>query len=153
MERILISACLLGHPVRYDGSAKPVADPRLQTWLAEGRLVAACPESLGGLPTPRAPAEIQPGKHLRVVDATGRDQTSAFELGARAALQLALDHGCTIALLKDGSPSCGSTYVLDGTFSGTRRTARGATAALLVEHGITVFSEHDIDGLAARLSA
>lgn len=158
MDRILISACLLGRPVRYNGSGKPLADPRLESWQAEGRLVPVCPELMGGLPVPRPAAEIAGGSgddvlagRANVVTTTGEDVTSAFVAGARAALDLALRTGCRHALLVDRSPSCGSIQIYDGTFSARRIAGAGVTTALLVAHGIGVFGEAEIDRLAEAL--
>jgi uncharacterized protein YbbK (DUF523 family) len=160
MDRILISACLLGRPVRYDGSGKLLADPRLDRWLAEGRLVPICPELVGGLAVPRPSAEITGGSgddvlagRARVVTATGEDVTAAFLAGAEAALDLARRNGCVHALLIDRSPSCGSLKIYDGTFSGRRIAGAGVTAALLAAHGIGVFADHEIDRLAKALEA
>jgi len=95
--RILVSACLLGRPVRYDGRGKPLADERLAAWQARGRIVPLCPEGAGGLPTPRPPAEIEPGAtaaevlegRARILTATGEDVTAPFLAGARIALDTA----------------------------------------------------------------
>ena len=97
-----------------------------------------CPEQLGGLPTPRVPAEIQPDG--RVVDAAGTDRTAAFEAGAREVLRIAQERGCTRAILKEKSPSCGVHLVYDGTFSGALVPGMGKAAALLAASGIDVVS-------------
>ena len=160
MPRILVSACLLGQPVRYDGRAKPLHDRLLATWQAQGWLVPLCPEVAAGLPTPRAPAEIAPGTTARdvlagrgrVLGATGDDVTRAFVAGARFALQVAQDRGCGAALLTDGSPSCGSTRVYDGHHAGQRVPGAGVTAQVLRDHGIAVFAPHQIADLAEWLT-
>ena len=159
MERILVSACLAGLPVRYDGSAKTLASVLLQTWRDEGRLVVVCPEVAAGFGTPRRPAEIQLHRKGRdVLDGTasirdnaGADVTALFIDGARHALQQALAHDCRYALLADGSPSCGSSFIYDGTFSSVAHDASGVTAALLERHGIRVFAPNGIDELAALI--
>lgn len=160
MHRILISACLIGRPVRYDGAGKPLADPRIADWLAEGRLVPLCPEMLGGLPVPRPPAEIVGGDgddvlagRATVVTATGEDVTAAFLAGAVAALDLARREGCGQALLIDRSPSCGSLSIYDGSFSGQRVPGAGVVAALLAASGIAVYADHQLDRLAAVIAA
>ncbi len=161
MERILVSACLIGWPVRYDGAAKTLADPRLARWAEEGRLVPFCPETAGGLATPRAPAEIAPGATAetvrsgdgRILDADGGDHTAAFLEGARVAVATARVRGCRYALLTEGSPSCGVDFVADGTFSGRREAGEGVTASALRAAGLEVFSSLDIDALAARIGA
>jgi uncharacterized protein YbbK (DUF523 family) len=153
-EKILVSACLLGAKVRYHGGDAACDHPLLRQWLNEGRLVSACPEQDGGLPTPRPAAEIVgPGgggavlAGLAVVrTAAGADVTSSFRIGADRALEVAKQHRIRIAILKDASPSCGSAAVYDGTFSGTRTAGAGVTAALLEAHGVRVFSERDLEG-------
>ena len=136
---LIVSACLLGEPCRYDGKALPNA--AVCALAKTHRLIPVCPEQLGGLPTPRTPAEIQPDG--RIVDAKGIDRTAAFEAGAQATLRIAREHGCTHAVLKANSPSCGARRIYDGTFSGTLIPGRGKTAALLEDSGIEVLSEAD----------
>ena len=158
--RILVSACLVGEPVRYDGAAKETGHPALARWQAEGRLVLVCPELEGGFGVPRPPAEIADGLSgrevlsgkARVLAATGEDVTAGYLAGARAALALARSQGCAFALLTDGSPSCGSRAIHAGRFDGRRRPGSGVTAALLRQQGIEVFAETEIDALEARLS-
>jgi uncharacterized protein YbbK (DUF523 family) len=159
MDRILISACLLGAPVRYDGKGKLLAHPLIERWRGEGRLVSFCPELAGGFQTPRAPAEIAGranGEAVlagegRVIDSTGDDVTAMFLDGARQALAKARAEDCRYALLIDGSPSCGSLTIYDGRFSGDKHPGRGVTAALLASSGVTVFAPADIDRLAVLL--
>lgn len=161
MERILVSACLLGRPVRYDGGSKPVGDPLLLRWRDEGRLVAACPEMLGGLPTPRPAAELEAGATAADVLAglaavrteAGDDVTEAFLSGARATLELARETGCRLALLQDRSPSCASLERHDGGFSGRMVADPGVTTALLEEQGISVYGPARLDDLARHLAA
>lgn len=159
MERILVSSCLLGSPVRYHGGDARCAHPILQQWAREGRLVSVCPEVAGGLGTPRPPAEIVgPGAGAAVLDGTapvrtadGADVTDAFVAGARAALAVAQAHGIKMAVLKDGSPSCASGSLYDGSFSGRSRHGSGVTAALLAAHGIRVFAESELEEAAVWL--
>jgi uncharacterized protein YbbK (DUF523 family) len=73
-------------------------------------------------------------------------------VGAEHAVELARREGIRIAILKDGSPSCGSTAVYDGSFTGTRVPGRGVTAAALEAAGVRVFSETEIEAAAARLA-
>ena len=149
MESVLVSACLLGEKVRYDGGDKRCDDPILQRWLREGRVVPVCPEVAGGLTTPRAPAEIAEGagglevlrQAAKVMDATGRDVSEQFRQGARQALQLVRSKGIRIAVLKEGSPSCGTGYTYDGSFTGKKVNQVGVAAAGLREAGVRVFSE------------
>ena len=155
--KILISACLLGQPVRYDGKGKPLSHPTIERWRSEGRLVTICPEMAGGMPVPRPPAEIENGAsgldvlegRARVLEVTGGDVTAQFIAGAERALAFARANGCTHALLIDGSPSCGSVAIYDGSFSGVKHAGSGVTAALLEKAGIAVFSPADIDRLEA----
>ena len=158
--KILVSACLLGRPVRYDGSAKTLAHAALEQWKADDRLVVICPELAAGFMTPRPPAEIadrRSGRDVlsnraRVIEAIGADVTELYLQGARAALSLARAHDCRFALLTDGSPSCGSGFISDGAFVGRKHMGEGVTSALLRENGIEVFSEAQIAVLQERLS-
>jgi uncharacterized protein YbbK (DUF523 family) len=144
--KVLVSACLLGAPVRYNGKDKKTNHPVLQRWIDEGRVVSVCPEVLGGLGTPRPPAEIVQIGGLRRVHANdGRDVTAEFERGAAEALDQARRHGARVAILKEGSPSCGTRYVYDGTFTSTPVSGDGVTAALLRGEGIKLFSENELD--------
>lgn len=158
MEKILVSACLLGAPVRYNGTHAFVEDSVLATWQREGRLVAFCPEQYGGLPTPRPAAEIVGGdghavlrRTARVVDQHHQDFTEAFVRGAQGALRLCQQQGIKGAVLKADSPSCGSHSIYDGQFAGNKTPGVGVTTALLQQHGIRVFHEHEIEAAVAWL--
>lgn len=161
MERILVSACLIGWPVRYDGAAKTLHSPILARWAEEGRLVPICPETAAGLPTPRPAAEIAPGIDAAavvaggggIVDARGEDHSAAFREGARIAVATARVRGCRFALMTEGSPSCGVDLVGDGSFSGRRRAGEGVVTRALRDAGIEVFSSVDVEALAARLAS
>lgn len=156
VEKIFISSCLMGARVRYDGRAKTLDDQLLATWRAEGRLVALCPEMAAGLPTPRAPTEIAPGATALAVlngragiyDKDGLDMTGDFTQGADLALEVAQQNGCRFALLTDGSPSCGSTYVYSGDFDGQHVSGEGVVAARLRGAGIAVFAQDQLGDLA-----
>lgn len=150
MEKILVSACLLGARVRYHGGDARAQHLVLDRWLAEGRIVTVCPEVAGGLPTPRPPAEIvQRTPRLRVVTNDGRDVTSAFEQGAEGAARAVAEYGIRVAVLKDASPSCGSTRIYDGTFTGRAIAGDGVTTARLRALGVRIFSEAELDRAAA----
>jgi len=157
--KILISACLAGHPVRYNGSAKPLAHPLVDKWRAEGRLVTVCPELMAGFSVPRPPAENAAGGgggyalsgKGRVIEETGGDVTAQFVAGAQAALAVAQANDCRFALLIDGSPSCGSRTIYDGKFIGQKHSGAGVTATLLRSHGIEVFADTEIEDLGIRL--
>ncbi|WP_087096944.1 DUF523 domain-containing protein [Nocardiopsis sp. JB363] len=161
MRKVLVSACLMGRRVRYDGRAKPVDDTTVERWRGEGRLVVHCPEIAGGLPVPRPPAEIEPGAdaadvlagRARILTPEGVDVTDHFVSGARAALATAQAHGVAVALLKQSSPSCGSRVVYDGTFAGRKVPGEGVTAHLLREHGIPVLDEEQVAEAATLLDA
>ncbi|MHC8323397.1 2-thiouracil desulfurase family protein [Pseudomonas sp. GB2N2] len=157
MQKILVSRCLLGHRVRYDGGASGPFD-QLQQWLDEGRVVPLCPEVAGGLPTPRAAAEIPGGQGSEVLEGRalvmtieGEDVSTQFLSGAYQALELVRKHDIRIAVLKANSPSCGNLLAYDGTFSGVKVSGEGVTAALLKRHGVQVFSELELAEAAASL--
>jgi len=157
MQKILVSRCLLGHHVRYDGGAHgPLA--LLQRWQAEGRVVALCPEVAGGLPTPRPAAEIASGQGAQVLDGQlsvltidGEDVTAAFVAGAEQALALVRQYGIRLALLKARSPSCGNRENYDGSFSGVKVAGEGVTAAALRRAGVQVFNEEELLAAEAAL--
>jgi len=157
MQKILVSRCLLGQRVRYDGGAHGPFN-LLERWQWEGRIVPLCPEVAGGLPTPRAPAEIAGGQGAQVLDGLlpvltveGEDVTAAFVEGAQQALALVAQHGIRIAVLKARSPSCGNRETYDGSFSGTKVTGEGVTAAALRRAGVQVFSEDELAAAEAAL--
>lgn len=137
---ILVSACLLGTPCRYDGKSKPC--PAVLALQDRYDWIPVCPEEAGGLPTPRLPSERQGN---RVCMKNGRDVTQNYQNGAIAALQIAQAHGCAIAVLKEKSPSCGCGKIYDGTFTNTLINGDGITAALLKQHGIRVCGETEIE--------
>ncbi len=146
---ILVSACLLGHKVKYNGSSNDYA--LLQKYNARGRFVAVCPECFGRLPVPRPPVEIRYGTgrkvldgRAKVADAEGRDLTAAMLLGAEKVLRIAETYHAETAILKDGSPSCGVHRIYDGSFSGTKVRGTGVAAAMLQQHGLTVYAEDDM---------
>ncbi len=149
MAKVLVSACLLGAKVRYDGRDNLLDHPVLKRWHQQGRLVAACPETLGGLPTPRAPAEIQTRFPILITTDADVDVTPEFLSGAEQALDLAHQHECCCALMKARSPSCGNQEIYDGSFSGTLTTAPGVAADELLRNGIPVFNEHQLSELIA----
>ena len=139
--KLLVSACLLGVCCRYDGDSK--AYPGIEQLARRHTLVPVCPEQLGGLPTPRPPAERRGD---RVVTRSG-DVTEQYRRGAEEALKLCKLLGCEAAVLKERSPSCGRGAVYDGTFTGTLTPGDGVTAELLAAHGIPVYGESRIEDL------
>lgn len=146
--RVLVSACLLGARCRYDGASKPL--PGLERLLDAIDPVPVCPEQLGGLPTPRTPAE-RCGD--RVVTRDGTDVTAQYERGAQEALRLAQTTGCTLALLKEKSPSCGCGRIYDGTHTGTLTDGNGVAAELLLQNGVRVLGETQLEELLNSLAA
>lgn len=137
--KILISACLLGHACRYDGQSKPCQKALDLAQSAE--LIPFCPECMGGLPTPRPPAEI---RGTRVINAVGQDVTAQYRKGAEEALRLCKMLGITKAILKAKSPSCGKGAVYDGSFTRMLTSGDGITAALLRAQGIEVLTEEEL---------
>jgi len=155
--RILISACLLGQPVRYNGRGSLCDHPVIHKWRAAGQIVPLCPEVAAGFSTPRPSAEIETGftgrdvieGRARIFEDTGHDVTAQMLAGAKLAVERALKENCAFALLKEGSPSCGSRLIYSGRFDGDTRTGHGVVAAALRSNNIQVFSEHQIDELVA----
>lgn len=145
--KILISTCLLGVNTQWDEDCKRIDG--LIGLVESGKAVFLCPEQLGGLPTPREPAEIEKGKTAedvlegegKVLTKSGKDVTKQFVLGAQRILAFCQEIGIETAILFAGSPSCGSKQTYDGTFSGTKRPGRGITAELLEQNGIKVYNE------------
>ncbi|WP_408955036.1 DUF523 domain-containing protein [Natroniella sp. ANB-PHB2] len=149
---ILVSACLLGKNCKYSGGNN--YHQELSDLLKEEEVVSVCPEELGGLPTPRIPAEIIGGdgvdvlnKQAEVVNQKGKNLTSNFITGANRVLTIAKQKECQLAILKEFSPSCGTKLIYDGNFSATKEEGVGVTTAILEEAGIEVYSEEDINQL------
>ena len=142
MEKILISACLLGFECKYCGGSNKLPEQQLAALGERFRLIPVCPETAGGLPTPRDPSERLGDK---VVSNQGRDVTAQYQKGAETALTLARRYGCKAALLKEKSPSCGSGLIYDGSFTGTLVTGDGVAAEELKKEGLIVFGESDVD--------
>ena len=137
--KVLVSACLLGVSCRYDGQSK--AYPLVEELCRRHEVVPVCPEQLGGLPTPRVPAERQ---GAQVVTKEGTDVTAQYLRGAAEAVHLARKLGCTVAVLKERSPSCGSGAIYDGTFTGALTTGFGTAAEALRAAGIRVMGESQL---------
>lgn len=141
--KILISACLIGENVKYDGGNNALHVKILEQWKEEGVLVPLCPEVLGGLNVPRPACEVIEGTRT-VICKTGEDVTQEFAQGAKESLCLAKEEGVCMAILKARSPSCGKDIIYDGTFTSTRVNDSGITCKLLQESGIPVFSEEEL---------
>ncbi|MGP4715636.1 DUF523 domain-containing protein [Psychrobacter sp. T6-6] len=151
MEKVLVSACLLGKPVQYNGKGLAAASDILTRWQIEGRLVLVCPEVDAGMSIPRAPAEIVRGDGTdvwlgksEVIEETGTDVSVYFKKRAQLALALCQKHHIKVAVLTESSPSCGSNTIYNGHFSNNKIAGMGVTAALLRKHGIEVFSQYDL---------
>ena len=143
--KIVVSACLLGEPCRYDGRSKPCeAVIRLGD---RHDLIPVCPEVMGGLPTPRPPAELQTDG--RVINRAGTDVSEAYRRGAEETLRVAREQACEVAVLKEKSPSWGRIY--DGSFTGTLTDGNGVTVSLLAASGIRVLGESEIEDGSADL--
>lgn len=138
MERLLISACLIGADCKYSGGNNALDGGTLRALRERYELVPVCPEFAGGLPTPRDPSERLNG---RVVSCNGRDVTREYERGADVALELARRFDCHKALMKERSPSCGSGEIYDGSFSGTVISGYGTAAEKLRAAGAEVIGE------------
>ncbi|QQE81334.1 DUF523 domain-containing protein [Alicyclobacillus sp. SO9] len=142
----IVSSCLIGCKCRYDN--KSALSPEVEKLVQSREAVPVCPEQLGGLPTPRFPAEIVGGDGFdvidgtaRVIDSHGNDVTQSFINGAYRTLNVAETIRATTAILKKNSPSCGSNFIYDGSFSGNKKEGVGVTTALLIRNGLVVSDE------------
>ncbi|MBM4763312.1 DUF523 domain-containing protein [Bacillus sp. B15-48] len=149
-ERILVSSCLAGLAVRYNGT--DCLHKKIRKLIDEKKAVSICPEVVGGLSIPREPAEILSGDgedvldgKARVVNQSGKDVTDFFIKGAYKTLEKAQEINATFVVLKENSPSCGSTMIYNGKFTGTKVAGNGVTSALLKRHGFRVISEEQLD--------
>lgn len=149
---ILVSSCLEGIECRYNGSH--AASEKIRKLVDEKKAVMACPELLGGFSTPREPAEIIGGTGedvlngtAKIVTASGEDVTELYMEGAAKTLAYAKEINASAVILKENSPSCGSGFIYNGTFSGKKITGSGVTAALLKQAGYRVISENELDDI------
>ena len=147
---ILISSCLAGLKVRYNGTDS--LDERIQQLVLENKAITVCPELLGGFSTPREPAEIFGGDgeavldgKARVLEKSGRDLTELYVKGAYHTLDKARELNVSTVLLKEYSPSCGSSIIYNGEFNGTKYVGAGVTTALFRRNNIHVISEEDFE--------
>ena len=137
--KILVSGCLLGENCKYNGGnnySEIVAE-----YIKGHEVISVCPECLGGLPTPRVPAEIVNGV---VTNREGQNVDAEFRKGAEIALEIAQKEQIDVAILQSRSPSCGVKQIYDGTFSGTRIDGQGVFARLLKENGIPMMDVEDL---------
>lgn len=145
----IVSACLAGLNVRYNGKSKP--NEKVIRMVLKGEAVAVCPEQLGGLPTPRAPLEIRGGtgddvlrKKAKVFNCEGEDKTRELVRGAKETLKIAKERGVKEAVFAARSPSCGCGRIYDGSFSGRLHNGDGVTTALLKRNGVKVITEEEL---------
>ncbi|MCP4745775.1 MAG: DUF523 domain-containing protein [Desulfobacteraceae bacterium] len=158
MQKILVSACLLGNKVRYNGADLFFESPILKTWIDQGRVVSFCPEVSAGLPVPRSAAEICGGNgglvlsgKAKVIEKNGTDVSKEFINGAQLALKVCKQQNITVAILAESSPSCGSNTIYNGKFSNIKIAGSGVTSSLLKRHGIKVYSQYEICKAAESL--
>ena len=142
MEKIIVSSCLLGNNTKYNGNNNYVSDIELLKDIYE--IIPICPEVMGGLSIPRIPSEV---KDNRVINKEGIDVTKYFNLGMEKTIDIVNKYNIKIAILKDGSPSCGNSYIYDGTFSGTKVDGFGVTAKELSKLGIKIYNENNFKEL------
>jgi len=152
MQKILVSACLLGEKVRYDGLVVPVSKMMTGILRSTSVIIPFCPEVAGGLPVPRNSAEISGKDGFDVLDGksiiknkSGDDVTLFYLNGAAKTLETAIKNNIKAAILKEKSPSCGKSLIYDGTFTKTLKSGKGVTAALFERNGIHVFNEKEIE--------
>ena len=144
---ILVSACLLGIDCKYNGLNNK--NENVLKYLEGKNYVIACPEQLGGLTTPRNPSEIvKIGENeindYKLLSNEGKDVSESFIKGANETLKIARIFNCTEAILKEGSPSCGSSFIYDGSFTGKKICGQGVTTDLLRKNNIKVISENQV---------
>jgi uncharacterized protein YbbK (DUF523 family) len=152
MQKILVSACLLGYMVRYDGLVLPALKRLTDAFGPIADMIPFCPEVAGGLPVPRNPAEISGKDGFNVLNGeatvknkSGDDVTLFYLNGAAKALETAIKNNIKMAVLKEKSPSCGNSLIYDGTFAKTLKSGKGVTAALFERNEIRVFNEKEIE--------
>jgi len=150
--KILVSACLLGYMVRYDGLVIPALKRLTDAFEQTADMVPFCPEVAGGLPVPRDPSEIIGKDGFDVLDGKatvknkrGYDVTPLYLKGAAKALETAINNDIRMAVFKGNSPSCGNSFIYDGSFAGILKHGKGVTAALFERNGIHVFNEKEIE--------
>ena len=145
MEKLLISSCLIGNNTKYNGKNNYIKE--IEQLKLKYELIPICPEVLGGLSIPRDPSEINNDK---VISINNKDVTKEFNIGANKALNIALLNNIKYALLKDGSPSCGNTYIYDGTFKNNKIDGIGITTKLLKSHNIKIYNENNFNELLKK---
>jgi len=143
MKKVLISSCLLGENVKYNGGNNAITQNAfIQKLKSLNLLISICPEVEGGLSIPRTPVEIKDNK---AIDKNGEDKTKEFTQGAKRMLEVALKNGIKMAIMKSKSPSCGNGQIYDGTFSKTIIHSDGISVALLKAYNIKIFNEQELE--------
>ena len=137
--KILVSGCLLGENCKYNGGNN--YSEKVAEYIKGHEVISVCPECLGGLPTPRIPAEIVDGV---VTNREGQVVDEEFRRGAQIALEIARKEQIDVAILQSRSPSCGSKQIYDGTFSGVKVDGQGVFAKLLKEQGFHMIDVEDL---------
>ena len=146
--KVLISACLLGDNVKYSGGNNLTPELVILLEKYKVKIVKVCPECFAGLPIPRVPSEI---KETKVFSKDGRDITEEFLSGAEKTFKIAKENQIDFAILKERSPSCGSSYIYDGSFSGKVIQEQGLTVRKLNEENIVIFSEENLEEIEKYL--
>ena len=137
--KIMLSACLMGENCKYNGGNN--LSEKVLEYIKGHEVISVCPEVMGGLPTPRIPAEIVDGI---VTAKDGRNVDKEFRTGAEKALQIAKENQVDLVILQSRSPSCGSKQIYDGTFSGKRIDGQGVFARMLMENGFQIIDVEDL---------
>ena len=138
MEKVLVSACLVGENCKYNGGNNK--NDKIIEFLKDKEVILVCPEVMGGLSTPRFKSEILGGK---VINEYGDDVSEYFANGAKIALSKAIENNVTLAILKEKSPSCGVKKVYNGQFNGTLVKGSGVFSSLIGQLGIKILTEED----------
>ena len=138
MEKVLVSACLVGENCKYNGGNNK--NDKIIEFLKDKEVILVCPEVMGGLSTPRFKSEILGGK---VINEYGEDVSEYFANGAKIALSKAIENNVTLAILKEKSPSCGVKKVYNGQFNGTLVKGSGVFSSLIGQLGIKILTEED----------
>ena len=142
MEKVIVSACLVGENCKYNG--KNNKNEKIINFLKDKEVILVCPEVMGGLTTPRLKSEILVNNSdLKVINEENDDVTDCFVKGAIKSLQKAINSDVKLAILKEKSPSCGVKQIYNGEFNGTKVDGSGVFTRLLIENGIKVLSEED----------
>ena len=151
----IISACLCGVNCKYNGLNN--YNKECSELFQAGKAIIVCPEQLGGLTTPRIPSELTSSasdiienRKNKVISKSGEDVTHNFIKGAEETIEIAKKINVELAILKEGSPSCGVNYVYDGTFNGNKIKGVGITTQMLIDMGIKVISENDLGGMVSE---